>query len=141
MGLIWEDVGEPQIRRAACSARRVKSHSMDMCLEPPCMEILGEGKRDQNQGPNPAKSALCWLFLALGRLFFALGHFLCTFWALLAHLGRFFRFFGRSGLDFAGSRAGFGASKTTFFDVFWCKPAQITEMFFMQQNHSFCDVL
>ena len=33
-------------------------------------------------------------FFALGRLFFALGRFLCTFWALLAHLGRFFRFFG-----------------------------------------------
>ena len=44
----------------------------------------------------------------------ALGHFLCTFWALLAHLGRFFRFFGRSGLDFAGSGAGFGAFKPNF---------------------------
>ena len=36
----------------------------------------------------------------------------------MAHLGRFFRFFGRSGLDFAGSRAGFGAFKPTFFDFF-----------------------
>ena len=61
--------------------------------------------------------ALCWHYVGT---FFVLGRFLCTFWALLAHLGRFFRFFGRSGLDFAGSRAGFGAFKPTFFDFFGC---------------------
>ena len=87
----------------------------------------------------------CWghvgTFFALGRLFFALGWFLnasCTF---LAHVGRFFRAWGRSGLDFALSRQGFGAFKTTFVDDFCRWHASITEMLLMQQNHSFCDVL
>ena len=120
---ILEGLGPPtwsQVRRAACSARRVRPHSMDMCLEPPCMEVLGGAKSFQILD----EMASCWdhvgTFFALGRLFFALGRFLCTFWALLAHLGRFFRFFGRSGLDFAGSRAGFGAFKPTYiFRSFW----------------------
>ena len=72
-------------------------------------------QRLQNPGGAALMLGTCWHNVAL---FFAHGHFLCTFWALLAHLGRFFRFFGRSGLDFAGSRAGFGAFKPTFFDFF-----------------------
>ena len=109
-----------KIRRAACSARRVRPYSMDMCLEPPCMEILGGGKTFQILG----QTWPCWgyvgTFFALGRFFFALGRFWNASWTFLAHLGRFFRFFGRSGLHFAGSRAGFGAFKPTFFDFFWC---------------------
>ena len=80
-------------------------------------------------------------FFALGRLFFARGWVLnasCTF---VAHVGRFFRAWGRSGLDFGWSGQGFGAFKTTFVDDFWRLQARITEMLLMQQSCSFCDVL
>ena len=88
-----------------------------------CFNILHVLTRGKPQSPKTqGRSRPCWghvgTFFALGRLLFALGRFLNTFWALLAHRGRFFRFFGRSGLDFAGSRAGFGAFKPTFFDFF-----------------------
>ena len=48
--------------------------------------------------------APCWpyvgSFFALRCLFFALGCFLCTLWALLARLGRFFGVLECSGVDF-----------------------------------------
>ena len=80
-------------------------------------------------------------FFAPGRLFFALGHLLGVCWAFFAHVGRFFRALGRSGLDFGWSGAGFRAFKTEFVEDFWRSQARTTEMLFMQQNHSFCYVL
>ena len=80
-------------------------------------------------------------FCALGRLFFVLGWFLSASCTFLALVGPFFRASGCSGLDFECSGAGFGAFKTTFVNDFWRLQARITEMLFMQQNHSFCDVL
>ena len=78
---------------------------------------------------------------ALGRLFFVLGWILSASCTFLAHVGRFFRASGRSGLDFGWSEAGFGTFKTTFDDVFGHSQARITKMLLMQRNDSFCDVL
>ena len=66
----------------------------------------------------------CWhyvgSFFALGRLFFDLGWFLSDSWTFFPHVGCFFRALNRSGHDFEGSGAGFGALKTTFVADFWC---------------------
>ena len=149
-----EPLGLPtwsQVRRAACSARRVKSHCFYACIN--ILLFLTRG------GPNPPKSnsnppksessrrmlGPCWpyvgTFFALERLFFALGWFLSASCTFLAHVGRFFRALGRSGLDFGWSGAGFGAFKTEFVEDFWRSQARTTEMLFMQQNHNFCYVL
>ena len=55
-------------------------------------------------------------FFALGRIFFVLGWFLNTSCTFLAHVGRFFRAWGRCGLDFGWSGQGLGRLKTTFAD-------------------------
>ena len=73
----------PQVRRAACSARRVKSYSMDMCLEPPCMEILGEARRFQIRGPPGLMLAPCWHYVGISGAFFACVRFLHAFWPIL----------------------------------------------------------
>ena len=71
-----------------------------------------------------AETGACWdhvgSFFALGRLFFVLGWSLTASCTFLAHVGRFFRALGSSGLDFEGSGVGFGAFTTTFVDDFWC---------------------
>ncbi len=86
------------------------------------MSLLGGRKGFQNGGQNLRMLGPSWhyvgTFFALGRLFFTLAWFLnasCTF---LAHVGRFFRAWGRCGLDFGGSGQGFGAFTTTLVDDF-----------------------
>ena len=79
-------------------------------------------------------------FSLLGAFFCALGWFVNASCTSLAHVGRFFRAWGRSGLDFGRSGQGFGAFKTTFVDDLCRWQARITEMLFIQQNHNFGDV-
>ena len=119
---ISEGLGPPrwsQVRRAACSARRVRSHGIFSFGNPAWKGFSGGPgvpRPSQTQGrPRP-----CWAhvgtFFALGRIFFVLGWFLNTSCTFLAHVGRFFRAWGRCGLDFGWSGEGFGRLKTTFAD-------------------------
>ena len=88
-----------QIRRAACSARRVKSHCI-FAFGNTAFPCLGEAKGRDRQ----AKIPLCWghvgTFFALGRSFFRSWTLLCILWPLLVHLGSFLRLLERSKLDF-----------------------------------------
>ena len=130
-----------QVRRAACSARRVKPYCILAFGNTAFSDLLGEAKGSKNGAQTWASWVHVGTFFALGRLFFALGWFLNVFCTFLAHVGRFFRALGRPGLDFGSSGPGFRAFKTTFGDVFWRWHARVAEMLIMQQNHSFCDVL
>ena len=109
-----------------------------------CFIMLRGGQELPNSGTKwrhvGTMLAYVGAFFALGHFFFVFGRFWNASCSLFAHCYRFFRVFGRSGLDFAWPGSSFGAFETTFFDVFWCQPARITEILFMQQNHSFCDV-
>ena len=82
------------------------------------MSLLGGGQDLQILG----QTWPCWAhvgtFLALGRLFFALGWFLSASCTFLARVGRFFRAWGRCGGDFGWSGQGFGTFTTTFVDDF-----------------------
>ena len=110
-----------------------------------CSDVLRGGQEVPRPTKNKGGPRLCWpyvgVFFAPGRLFFALGRFVGASGTFFAHFDRFFRVLGRSELDFGWSGAGFGAFKTTFLAACWCQQAHVTEMLFMQQNHSFCDVL
>ena len=105
------------------------------------MELLGEAPESQDPVGNFSSWVHVGTFFALERLFFAVGWFLSASCTFLAHVGRFFRAWGRCWLDFGWSGQGFGRFKTTFVDDFWRYQTRITEILFMQQNHSFCDVL
>ena len=64
----------------------------------------------------------CWAhvgtFFALGRLFFALGRFLSASCTFLTRVGRFFRAWGRCGLDFGWSGQVLEPSKPHFSMIF-----------------------
>ena len=105
-----------------------------------CISLLGEARSFQILDEMASGWHYAGAFFTLGRLFFALGWFLSASCTFLAHVGRFSRAWGRSGLDFGWSGQGFKAFKTTFVDDFWRQQERITGMLPMQQDHRFCDV-
>ena len=85
-----------QVRRAARSARRVKSHCIICLPEHTAFPSLGEAPESQDPAKTQGRSRPCWghvgTFFALGRLLFALGRFLYTFWRFWPIVDVFFGF-------------------------------------------------
>ena len=110
----------PKIRRAACSARRVKPYCIFFCIK--VLHALGEARRKFNRVQTWAMLGLCWhyvgSFFALGR---ALDAFSASCCVLLPPLAGFDAFWGTPGSILAGSgtlRGGFWRSKGPIFRSF-----------------------
>ena len=96
-----------QVRRAACSARRVRAHSMD-AFGNSCLETLRGGQRLQKWSSNLRMLGPCWHYVGSWAPFF-------RSWPLLE---RFLDFFGSCWSFFSG----FWSLWTRFFVVwgrFW----------------------
>ena len=96
-----------QVRRAACSARRVKAHCMDLCLEPPCMELLGGAPESQDPPKTEVQTphvgvmlALCWYILRIFRVLLRVLALLVAYFAFWNALGTILE---PSGLHFHGT--------------------------------------
>ena len=78
-----------QVRRAACSARRVRAYRI-LCLhEHTAFPFLGKARILRNGGRNSDCWAHVGSFFALGCIFFAFGRFWNAPWIFFAHVNFF----------------------------------------------------
>ena len=78
-------------------------------------------------GQNFSMLGPCWRFFRSQASFFRSWPSLARLLAVFAHVGRFFRVWGRSGFDFGGSTDNFGRSETSFFDALSCAQVRIAK--------------
>ena len=129
-----------QVRRAACSARRVKPYCIFFCIK--VLHALEEARRKFNR----VQTWACWghvgtmlAHFSLLGVFFSLWNASRTFVGrFFTHVRLFFRVLGGSGSDVWASRDNFEGPKLLFW-VF-CRPsAQVcnAKKLRMCKNHSF----